>query len=272
MGSLKDRVKRICDVLLQAGKKFGAEDGSLIAAAVSFYGLLSILPLLLLGVSVLGYIVGSSDKAFSSVVSFFNSFMPTTTFITDTLKDLVAARGVIGLVGVLTLIWTGSQLFVTLETALDNIREVRHKPGLLKIRLKAILLVIAFGVFMLLSVASSGFVEFLSRTDHGGALVGVLGPVLGVVFAIGMFLIVYKFTPDAKVGWREAIVGAVFSGIVWSIAKELYRFYLAHLANFNRAYGSLGGVVILIMWIYYSCVILIFGAELGYVVERSGEE
>lgn len=277
----KDRMSRPIDLFKGTAKKFGAEDGSLIAAAVSFYALLSLLPLLLLAVAVFGYIIGSSDKAFNAVVGFFNTFMPTSTFVVDTLRGLVAARGVIGWVGILALLWTGSQFFVTLQTAFDDIWEVGKKPGFIHSRIKAILIVIVSGVFLILSMASSSIISLLQNPHALGApflsniVAGVLSVVafaIGLAFAIALFAVVYRYVPDRAVSWRSALVGATFSGVAWVIAKELYRLYLTHFADFGKLYGSLGSVIILILWIYYSSIIMVFGAELAYVHEHGDRE
>jgi membrane protein len=87
-----------------------------------------------------------------------------------------------------------------------------------------------------------------------------------------MFLVVYRWEPDTSVRWRSAIYGAVFAGVAWTIAKELYRLYLEPLANFSKLYGSLGSVIILILWIYYSSMIMVLGAELAYVNEHGPSE
>lgn len=269
------------DKLKGTAKKFGAEDASLIAAAISFYVFLTLLPLLLLAIAVLGYVVGSSDKAYDAVVGFFNSFVPTSTFVTDALRGLVQARGVIGWIGIISLLWTGSQLFVTLQIALDNIWGVVEKPGLVKSRIKAIIMVLVFGVFLLLTLGSSSFVTFLHSATGSvggwasgaiGVLLSIAAIVISLVFAIAMFFVIYKFVPDKLVKWQSALVGALFAGITWTIAKELYRLYVTYFADFNKLYGSIGGIILLIIWIYYSSVILLYGAELAYVDEYGAVE
>lgn len=277
----KKRFARAIDPAKNAARKFGAENGALTAAAISFYVMLSLLPLLLLGVAVLGYVVGSSKSAFDTVVGFFNTFMPTSTFVVDTLADLVRIRGVIGWVGILSLLWTSSQIFVTLESALDGIWEVGKKPGFIHMRLKAMALVLLVGVFLVLSVGSTALTGVLrtagnstSGEVHGvvSGLLDVVAIIISIASSIAMFTVVYKLTPDTKVNWRSALVGGAFAGIVWGIAKELYRLYLLHVADFSKIYGSLGSVIILILWIYYSSMILVFGAELAYVHEHGSEE
>jgi membrane protein len=163
MAGLRQWVSGRIDEFKGAFKKFGAEDGALIAAAISFYGLLTLLPILLLGVAVLGFVVGSSDKAFDTVVSFFNSFMPTSTFVVETLRGLVRARGTIGWIGIVSLLWTGSQFFVTVQTSMDGIWEVGAKPGYIKTRVKGIVMLIVFGVFLMISVASSSLTSLLQH-------------------------------------------------------------------------------------------------------------
>ncbi len=279
MVGIAERSKNLSGFLKGTIKRFGAKNGSMIAAAISFYGILSVFPLLLLGVAVLAFVIGASDRAFDAVIRFFNSFMPTSTFVIDTLRGLVNSRGAIGIMGIVGLLWTGSQLFVTMQNALNNVWEVVSESGYIKTRIKAILMVIVFGLFLLLSMGSSAAVSWLQSGLSDGALSGVtsvllsiLAIVLGLVFAVAMFVVLYEYLPDSDVHWRSAVIGALFAGIAWTIAKELYRIYVTYYADFNKLYGSLGGVVLLILWIYYSSVILILGAELAYANQHGPKE
>lgn len=278
MAGIKKKAGKYWDTLKGAAKKFSAENASLTAAAISFYAVLSLLPLLLLAVAVLGYVVGSSEQAFNTVVDFFSRFMPTSTVVSDALRGLVDARGLVGLIGILGLLWTGSAFFATLQVALNDIWEVSNPSGFIKMRVKAILLIVIIGLFLVLSIASSSVMSYLGQVDVGFAtgamsfLLGMLAFLLGLVFACAMFLVVYKYAHDSDVLWRSAIIGAVFAGVVWTIAKELYRLYVTNIADFGATYGSLGGIILLVMWIYYSSMIMLFGAEIAYVDEHGPRE
>lgn len=267
MAENQSRALGAWDVIKGTAKKFGAENGTLIAAAISFYAILSLLPLLLLAVSVLGYVVGSSDKAFSTVSSMVGQFAPSSGYVTDVLKGLVQQRGTIGLLGLVALLWTGSQYFMTLQTAMDDVYEVSDKPGFIKGRLKAIALVIGFGILFALSLVSGSAVRF-----GGSWVIGLLGGLIGLIVSVLMFAMVYKFVPDASVSWKSALLGGVFAAIVWTIAKELYVLYLTYIAHFNKLYGSLGSIIVLIIWIYYSSMILVFGAEMAYVNDHGPQD
>jgi membrane protein len=126
--------------------------------------------------------------------------------------------------------------------------------------------VVIFDVLMLLSIISTSLLSF---TRLPSAELGVLAVGVSLVSAIGMFLVVYKYAPDRHVKLGPALAGAVSSGVVWTLAKELYRLYLTY-ADFTRFYGSLGSLVILILWIYYSSVITVFGGELAHAIECAG--
>jgi len=270
-------IQNVYNTIRGTMRKFRAENGSLTAAAISFYATLSLLPLLLLAVSVIGYLLGSSERAFSTVTNLARQFIPSTGLIDATLDGLVQARGTIGIIGLVALLWTGSQLFVTLQLAMNDIRRVERKLGFIMSKLKAILLEMVFGVCMALSVGSTSLVAFAHHlapqlaSGPLGLLLGIVAFLLGLAFAILMFLIVYKCVPSEKVAWRSALAGAVFAGIAWTIAKELYALYLNY-ADFSKLYGSLGSVVILILWIYYSSVILVMGGELAYVSEHGARD
>ncbi len=279
LGQLKSWIKRVARLIHSTLKEFGTENGSFAAAALSFYAFLSMLPALLLAVSVLGMVIGSSDRAFAQVMQFFDRFMPSSTFVADALRGLVNARGAIGWIGIAALLWTSSQFFVTLQIALNRVWKVATKPGFVASRLKAILLVLVFSAFLILSLASSAVAELLRSyqwfgitTEVTAVLLRIAAVLTGLVFAMLMFFVVYKLAPDTRVGWKSALVGALFAAIVWVIAKELYRLYLSHFANYNKLYGSIGGIVLLIMWVYYTSAVLVLGAGLTRLHERGSKE
>jgi len=87
-----------------------------------------------------------------------------------------------------------------------------------------------------------------------------------------MFVLIYRYLPNARVTWRAALFGGVITGLLWEIFKKGFAVYLAHFGNFNKAYGALGGVFLLITWISYSCLVLLAGAILCKMYHEHTEE
>ena len=83
-----------------------------------------------------------------------------------------------------------------------------------------------------------------------------------------MFFVIYKIIPNKEVHFRSALQAALFTGLLWELAKHLFTWYVVHLAEYSIFYGSLSTLVIFILWVYYSSMILVLGAELAYFLER----
>ncbi len=243
------------------------------AAAVSFFALLSVLPLLSVGVAVLGWFVGNSEHALNKVATSIRTYLPSeSTIIVEALKEIKRDRGWLGFVGLIGLLLSGSAIFTNLEIAFNNIWGVTVMRHWFKQRLIAIatsLLVIAL---LFLSIGMTSALTYLQNKAIPGLgyvpgriphLWELLAYVASFVVSIAMFALMYKIIPNKPILWREALIGGAFSGVAFELAKYLFALYLARFGNFNKVYGSLGSLVILMVWTYYSMTILFLGAEIA---------
>jgi membrane protein len=260
---------------------FRAQHGPLMAAAVSFWALLSIVPMILLGVSVFGYLVGSSDDAFQRVMSYADAVLSgNIDAFRDVLRDIVRSRGSVGGSGLVILTWIGIQWIVTLETAL-NAQWGLPPRGFLASRLLALVLFILVAALFLASTAATTlltaatawripWLEF--RLGRIPFLWQFLGHLLPLLLSLLMFVLLYRLLPNKHVSGRAVWIGALVAASAWEAAKIGYAWYLAHFAHFGAVYGSLGALVGLVLWIYYSSVIALFGNEVVRATDtrRSG--
>ena len=178
-------------------------------------------------------------------------------------------------VGVLTLIFSATTVFASLQTSLNKIWGIKPKPGrdIVKFivnRLLSLAMVAVVGFLLLVSLVVDAllaiFQGFLSKIMEGFTLYILQG--MNVLISIGfitvIFALVFKVLPDANVKWRDVWVGAFVTTILFSIGKFLIGFYLGN-SSFSSAYGAAGSLVIILVWIYYSTIIVLFGAELTSV-------
>ena len=100
----------------------------------------------------------------------------------------------------------------------------------------------------------------------------VMGYVLPPAVTIGTFTMIYKILPNTHVKLRVALIGGVFAGVLWEAAKAGFTYYVSNLANYSKVYGSLGGIILLVVWINYSAVVTILGAEVASVTEKGYRE
>ncbi len=132
-----------------------------------------------------------------------------------------------------------------------------------------VLFTLSVGITSLLSAVQDFNVEILgiSPTDLKAVwdLAGVLVP---IVLSIAMFAFIYRFLPTRKIGNTGPILAGITAGLLFEAAKHGFRWYVSNLANFTAVYGSLGGVVVLVLWIYYVSIITVFGAEIASVYRK----
>jgi membrane protein len=187
------------------------------------------------------------------------------------------------IVGVLTLAVSATAIFLSLQTSLNKIWGIKPKPqrGWLKWiinRLISLAMVISLGFVFLVSLHVDTvlvvFQDLIARFMKDVTLYVVTGIniIISLAFIAFIFGMIFKVLPDAMIRWRDVWVGAIITAILFTGGKYLIGLYLGN-SSFNSAYGAAGSLVIILVWVYYSTLILLFGAELTsvYAKERGSE-
>lgn len=186
-------------------------------------------------------------------------------------------------VGIITLIFSATTVFISLQTSLNKIWGIKPKPkrGLIKFvlnRLLSLAMVASVGFLLMVSLVIDAvlviFREILSHLLEGTTLYIINGVniVISLALVTVIFGLLFKVLPDAKIKWRDVWVGACVTTTLFAIGKYLIGFYLGN-STFNSAYGAAGSLVIILVWVYYSTVIFLFGAELTAVyAETTGSQ
>lgn len=181
-------------------------------------------------------------------------------------------------VGGLTLAISATAIFLSLQTSLNKIWGIKPKPqrGWVKLiinRLISLAMVFSLGFILLVSLVVDTLVvvfqDFVATFLQGATLhiVMVLNVIISLVFVTFIFGMIFKVLPDAKISWRQVWVGSVVTTILFTMGKYLIGFYLGN-SSFNSAYGAAGSLVIILVWVYYSTLIVLFGAELTSVYAK----
>lgn len=254
--------------LKRLNSSIGKDRVSTWAAAISFYVMLCAFPLLLLAVAAAAQFLGSSDTALHKVMGLVSGASPSSVdLVQGILQELIKSRGALGLIGALALLWTGSQLNVTLEAALNAAWGAPPRPYW-ESRLLALGFVVLLLALGLSSLGLSWVMAALRGTDLLGLgrqqwLWSVAGLLLPLLLSFALFLLIYKILPNIRVSWKTAALGAAFAALAWELAKQAFGFYLNRFANYASLYGSLAGIIILVVWVYYSAMIILIGAEIA---------
>ena len=248
-----------------------------LGAALAFYSVLSIAPLLLISIAVAALIFGQ-EAASGQLVGQIRGMVGKEggEAIQEMLKN--ARKPGAGLfaavVGFVTLLFAASGVFGQLQDAMNTIWEVQPKPGrgilgFLKDRFLSFGMVLGTGFLLLISLVLSTAVA--ATFNFVGGMAPGLKPLLQVgdflvsaVVVTLLFALIYKWLPDARIAWRDVWVGAGLTTTLFLVGKALIGAYLGR-SSYGSAYGAAGSLVVLLVWIYYSSQILFFGAEFTQV-------
>ncbi len=263
--------------LRRLSEAYATHQCSLMACACAYCAVLSLVPLLVVGIAAYGYVIGGSQRALNEVAAAINSYVPVDTrFLKDLLSHIIADRGLIGLLGVLGLLYAAHQTFLAMMPAMNIIWAVAETRHWLHQRLTALGATLYALVLLGADMAFSGFFAYLQSrpepffTNHYTSIllrlaVGAM-PVLLTTF---LFALLYGFLPSRNIPWKAALIGAVVAALLWELTKLGFGVFLAHVHSYDRLYGSLSGLVILVVWAYYSMAILLLGAEVAADYESS---
>src|SRR4051812_31488954 len=261
----------------QAASEWSEDKATKLAAALAFYTMLSIAPLLIICMKIAGKIFGA--KAASGQIS---------GYLTNTVgaKGAEAAQemiknasqqgsGVIAtIISVVVLILSASGVFGELQDSLNTIWEVKPKPnrgimGIIKDRFFSMTLVLGVVFLLLVSLVASAAIAGMTHAigiDHG-FFWGAVEFVISLVVVTVLFGLIFRYLPDAKVQWSDVWVGAVLTAVLFTVGKWILGWYLGR-ASTTSVYGAAGSMVALLLWVYYSSQILFFGAEFTQVYAK----
>lgn len=242
------------------------------AAAIAYYALFSLFPLLLGLVALFGFALQSAALQ-DEVVRRVGSYLPgSADLVAENVRQVVRARGALGLLATLGFLWSAMAVFSALRRSLNAAWDLTGERPFWRQKLLELVMVVGVGLLLLLSLSLTAFFqlldELLAPALGVGAAVhdflwGLGGALLPLVFTALIFLLIYKFVPYTNVRWAEAGVGVLFAAPAFEIAKNLFVWYAQRFGQYELVYGSLGAVVGLLMWTYISALILLFGAELA---------
>ena len=268
--------------LKEAFNDFLADDSLTQAAAVAYYTALSFAPLLVLTTLIVGTLLGPDTKQ-RLVEEIQNLMGPGVGASVEQVmeaeegagsggKNLDKVKGggfglLTGTIGLIALVYSASGVFAQLQAALNKIWDVEAKPGLgiwgyVRKRLLSVGVVFAILFLLLASLAVSAVLNAILSGDGLGWR--VLNFVVSVVVYVALFALIFKYLPDVRIPWKAVVLGAVVTAILFAVGKWAIGLYLAR-GDVGGQYGGAGSVVVLLVWVYYSAVIVFLGAELTQV-------
>jgi len=244
------------------------------AAAVAYYTLLSLLPLLIFIISLGVKVLGSFDAAYQSTLVLMRGvIVQLDPRSLQALRQFVERASDLTWPSILLLAWTSKRMFAALFSALDRVFEVEGQGflrGLARGNLAPLAMVMVTGVGLMASLA----LTLVMATVDGALLrLGAMGSVfhtfnvflltqgLPVFVSLSFFFIVYRFVPHHTLRSRHALAGAVLATVLWELAKAGFGWYLKNLAHYAGLFGALEGIIVLALWLEVSVSIILYCGE-----------
>ncbi|HEX2182771.1 MAG TPA: YihY/virulence factor BrkB family protein [Rubrobacteraceae bacterium] len=287
-GSLKNFLQDLKDLasfraLKATVLEFQRDDALGIAAQLAYYLILALFPFILVLVSLLGTF-GSEELA-SEVLGYFQQVMPEQayeiirTFTENIISGEAEAPGLFTF-GILFTIWAASGAFAALINALNRAYDVEETRPFWKVRGIAILMTLGLSVLVLI-----GVLLLVLGPQIGTAIANVFGlertflvvwdvarwPV-ALFFMVFTVALLYYFAPDVEQPFRWITPGGLIGVLLWVLASVAFNFYVSNFGSYNKTYGSIGAVIVLLLYLYISSLTILFGATLNATLVRMKEE
>ena len=260
------------DLLVKSWADFNKDQAPRLGAALAYYTVLSLAPLLILLIALAGLVFGK-EAAQGQLIGELQGMVGTEG--AEAIQQMIAgankpATGILAsIIGFLTLVFGASSVAGELKAALNLIWNLPADSGegivgMVKQRSKALGVVLGCGFLLLVSLAVSSVIAAAGKFFTGllpipeFVMQGVMF-VVAVLVITGVFAVLFKYLPDVDVQWHDVFIGAAFTAFLFTIGKFAIGMYLGK-ASFGSTYGAAGSLVIVLVWVYYSAQIFFFGA------------
>ena len=270
-------------VFKKTGREFTADQATDLAAALTYYGVLAVFPALLAFVSLVG-LFGNPGDTTDALLDLLGGLIPSSTLdaVREPIQNLAAspAAGLTFVTGVVGALWSASGYVGAFSRAMNRIYAIQEGRPFWKLRpvtlaVTVLAIVVAVMAAVLITVTGPIAEQVGDFLGIGSSVVVVWNIVKWPVLAFLAVLIVavlYYATPNIKQPkFRWMSLGALLALVVWVVASAGFAFYAANFASYNATYGSIGGIIVFLLWVWISNIALLFGAELDAELERGRE-
>src|SRR5713101_3287031 len=272
--------------LKELAREYWANRPMELAAALSYYTLLSLAPLVLMTVAVAGLVFerATVERRIVTEMGLLIGSEGSEVVQTVLRHARDPAKGTLSVViGTAVLLLGATTVFAQLQSSLNRIWKVEESShgsaGMLwlfvKERLLSLAMVLAVGFLLLVSLVISAAVaaigEALGGVSNAGIVLEALNLLVSLIVVTVLFATIFKVLPDAPVAWRDVWVGAVTTSVLFTVGKSLIGLYLGR-TSIGSPYGAAGSLVVMTVWVFYASMIVFLGAELTYLRSKRGRE
>ena len=258
-------------------REMSEDDATHMAAGLAYYAVLSLFPLAIGLISLLGLLL-ESEELNQEIYGFFETFLPVSErLLSANVADNGNIRGFLGVVGFLGLFWSASLMFGAITRSVNRAWDIHQDRPFYIDKVRNLAMAFSVAPLFLLSVSTTAALQMLEGDEasvgfakvflqHG--IAETLSRILPFLFSLTIFLLIYKFTPNTRTYWRYIWPGALLAAVLFEVFKSVFVFYVDNFANYEEVYGSLASLIVLLAWTYFSGLILIAGAEFSSEYER----
>ena len=268
------RKRSFWTILKSSFKSFIEDNAFKLSASLSYYTVFSLGPLLIIIISLAGVFYGKEavqGQLYSQIDGLVGS--EAAVQIQEIIQNIQQTEQgpVAAIIGLIILVLGATGVFIEMQDSINYIWSVKAKPkkGWLKFivnRLLSFSLIVSIGFMLLVSLIVSALVEILNKQlanyfeQATVYLIYALNIAVVVLVISALFAVIFKMLPDAIIRWKDAFIGAMFTSVLFLLGKFAIGFYLGR-ANLGLTYGAAASIVVILTWVYYSALILYFGAE-----------
>ena len=243
-------------------KKFGDDQAGYLAALIAYYGFLSLFPLLLVFVTVLGLILGGGSHLADSIRQSALAQFPV---IGQQIQvGQLRGSGLALAVGIVTALWGGMGVTQAAQNAMNEVWDVKRseRPNFFVGRLRSLLMLVVLGAFVVVATASAGLGASVGR----GWWARILTVAIALVVNLGLYMVAFRVLTRKDLTWRDVLPGAIVGAVVWTVLQVLGTYFIQHqVANARSTYGTFALVIGLLVWIYLGAQVTLYAAEINVV-------
>ena len=274
-GRYYELIRELKELFQQTFSEWSNHDAATMGAALAYYTVLSLAPLLIVAVSIAGMVYGQKAASGEIVNQVRDLVGPGGG---EVIQSILAsarspAKGTLAsVIGIITLLFGASGVFKALRDSLNRMWGVKQAGRLgiwatVRREFSTFGMVLGIGFLLVVSLVISAVVTAVGKFLHGKVPVGLMlgsNVIVSMVVITLLFALIYRLVPSTRIKWSDVWVGAAFTAVLFTIGKYLIGLYLGK-ASVGSAYGAAGSLVALLVWVYYSAQIFLFGAEFTHV-------
>ncbi|MTH53562.1 YihY family inner membrane protein [Bacillus mangrovi] len=272
--------KKQPNIIIEWLKRFSRDEVAGLSAELAYFFLLSLFPFMIALIALITFIPLSIED----LLKFIRQYAPADTILImeNALYQLMnQEQGLLFAFGILAAVWSASNGIDSIMRAFNKAFEVTESRSFLKSRLLAILLAIVMMAVIIIALLFPVFGQEIGMfIFESFGIPGLFFTVWNVirwaasaVIIFMIFILLHKWAPNKRMKWRDAFPGALFAAVGWIAVSYLFSYYVSNFGNYSATYGSIGGIIVLMIWFYMTGMIIIMSGELNaLLVKRKGDK